>query len=90
MASQGKGQVAVLTKKGNCVVQGKTWKTDRISLLFGSIKCFPLSFNTFKTLQVAPWWSWYHKLPIKKLKKIVFKGQGAPWEVKGHKGASWW
>jgi hypothetical protein len=24
MASQGKGQVAVLTKKGNCVVQGKT------------------------------------------------------------------
>jgi hypothetical protein len=48
---------------------------DRISLLLGSIKCFPISFKTFKTLQVAPWWSWYHKLPI----KIFFKGQGAPW-----------
>jgi hypothetical protein len=21
---------------------------------------------------------------------IFFKGQGAPWEVKGHKGAPWW
>jgi hypothetical protein len=34
-----------------CVVQGKT---DRISLLSGSIKCFPITFNTFKTLKVAP------------------------------------
>jgi hypothetical protein len=23
---------------------------DRISLLLGSIKCFPINFNTFKTL----------------------------------------
>jgi hypothetical protein len=43
-ASQGKGQGAVLAK---AVVQGKT---DRNSLLLGSIKCLPLSFNTFKTL----------------------------------------
>jgi hypothetical protein len=40
---------------------------------------------------VASWWSWYHKLPIKKCKKkivlFLFKGQGTPSEVKGHKGA---
>jgi hypothetical protein len=30
-------------KKAICIVQGKTWK---ISLLLGSIKCFPISFNT--------------------------------------------
>jgi hypothetical protein len=34
-------------KRAICVVQGKT---DRFSLHLGSIKCFPLSFNTFKTL----------------------------------------
>jgi hypothetical protein len=33
-------------KRALCIVQGKT---DRISLLLGSIKCCPLSFNTFKT-----------------------------------------
>jgi hypothetical protein len=33
-------------KRAICIVQGKT---DRI-LFFGSIKCFPLSFNTFETL----------------------------------------
>jgi hypothetical protein len=33
-------------KRAICVVQGKI---DRISLLLGSIKCFPISFNTFKT-----------------------------------------
>jgi hypothetical protein len=39
-------------KRATCIVQGKTWKIDRISLLLGSIKCFPISFifNTFKTL----------------------------------------
>jgi hypothetical protein len=37
-------------KRAICVVQGKTRKIDRISLLLGSIKCFPISFNTFKTL----------------------------------------
>jgi hypothetical protein len=37
-------------KRAICVIQGKTWKTNRISLLLGSIICFPLSFNTFKTL----------------------------------------
>jgi hypothetical protein len=50
-ATQGKGQGAVLAKRAICAVQGKT---DRISLLLGSIKCFPLRFNIFKTLQVAP------------------------------------
>jgi hypothetical protein len=30
-------------KRAICVVQGKT---DRISLLLGSIKCFPISFNS--------------------------------------------
>jgi hypothetical protein len=34
-------------KKAICIVQGKM---DRISLLLGSIKCFPLSIDTFKTL----------------------------------------
>jgi hypothetical protein len=28
-------------KRAICVVQGKMWKIDRISLLLGSIKCFP-------------------------------------------------
>jgi hypothetical protein len=37
-------------KRVICIVQGKTWKMYRISLLLGSIKCFPISFNTFKTL----------------------------------------
>jgi hypothetical protein len=37
-------------KRAICVVQWKTWNMDRISLLLGSIKCFPISFNTFKTL----------------------------------------
>jgi hypothetical protein len=31
-------------KKAICIVQGKT---DRISLILGSIKCFPTSFITF-------------------------------------------
>jgi hypothetical protein len=31
----------------------KLEKWDRISLLLGSIKCFPLSFNTFKTLSLG-------------------------------------
>jgi hypothetical protein len=37
-------------KRAICIVLGKTRKTDRISLFLGSIKYFPLSFNTFKTL----------------------------------------
>jgi hypothetical protein len=37
-------------KRAICVVQGNTWKKDRILLLLGSIKCFPTSFSTFKTL----------------------------------------
>jgi hypothetical protein len=54
-ASQGKGQGAFLAKKGQFAsYKEKLEKRDRISLLFGSIKCFPLSFNTFKTLQVTP------------------------------------
>jgi hypothetical protein len=58
-----------------CVVQGKT---DRISLLLGSIKCFPISFNTFKTLDGSLMELVYQ------LKKKNFKGQVTPWEVKGH------
>jgi hypothetical protein len=50
-APQGKGQGAVLAKNG----QFASYKEkETISLLLGSIKCFPFSFNTFKTLQVAP------------------------------------
>jgi hypothetical protein len=50
-ASLGKGQGAVLAKKGNLRCTRKNFeKMDRISLLLGSIKCFPISFNTFKTL----------------------------------------
>jgi hypothetical protein len=29
-------------------------------------------------------------MEIKNLKNFFFKGQGAPWELKGHKGAPWW
>jgi hypothetical protein len=48
---KGKGQGAVLAKKGQFAsYKVKLEKTDRISLLLGSIKCFPISFNTFKTL----------------------------------------
>jgi uncharacterized membrane protein (UPF0136 family) len=54
------------------VIQGKTWKTDRISLLLGSIKCFPLSFNTFKTLLRAG-----HPLGSK-------RAQGCPLVAEGH------
>jgi hypothetical protein len=67
-ASQGKGQGAVLAKKGNLHCTRKNLKNGQNFIPFtclGSIKCFPLSFNTYKTLQVAPRWSWYHKLPIK-------------------------
>jgi hypothetical protein len=49
---QGKGQGAVLAKKG----QFASYKEKhRISLL-GSVKCFPISFRLSKL------WSWYHKL----------------------------
>jgi hypothetical protein len=34
-------------KRAICIVKGKT---DIISLLLWSIKCLPISFNTFKTL----------------------------------------
>jgi hypothetical protein len=37
-------------KRAICVVQEKTQNNWQISLLLGSIKCFPISFNTFKTL----------------------------------------
>jgi hypothetical protein len=37
-------------KRAICVVLENLEKRDRISLLLGSIKCFPLSFDTFKTL----------------------------------------
>jgi hypothetical protein len=47
--SQGKGQGAVLTKKGQ-FVRYKEKLEKQISLLLGSIKCFPISFNTFMTL----------------------------------------
>jgi hypothetical protein len=36
-----------LAKKGNLRI---TRKNGQISLLLGSIKCFPISLNTFKTL----------------------------------------
>jgi hypothetical protein len=35
-------------KRAICVVQGKTSKIDRISLLLWSIKCFPISFSPSK------------------------------------------
>jgi hypothetical protein len=61
----------------------KNLKNYRISLLLGSIKCFPISFSTFKTLQVAPWWSWYHKLPIKN-NFFYFPAQGCPLVAEEH------
>jgi hypothetical protein len=42
-----KGREQFWPKKGN-LRRTKTWKIDRISLLLGSIKFFPTSFNTFK------------------------------------------
>jgi hypothetical protein len=42
-----KGRERFWQKRAICVVQGKT---DRISLLLGSIKCFSISFKIFKTL----------------------------------------
>jgi hypothetical protein len=42
-----KGREQFWPKRAICVVQGKTWITDRISLILGSIKCFPISFDTF-------------------------------------------
>jgi hypothetical protein len=51
-ASQGKGQGAVLAKKG----QYDSYKKKLEKWTEWSIKFFPLTFpfNTFKTLQVAP------------------------------------
>jgi hypothetical protein len=37
-------------KRAICIVQGKTGIMDRISLILGSMKCFPISFDTFKML----------------------------------------
>jgi hypothetical protein len=51
-ASEGKAS-SFGQKRAICIVQGKILKmrkSDRISLLLGSIKCFSISFNTFKTL----------------------------------------
>jgi hypothetical protein len=54
--SKGQGYRGFLRKRAGCnfdqiraicVIQGKR---DRISLLLLAIKCFPISFNTFKTL----------------------------------------
>jgi hypothetical protein len=36
-------------EKGNLRRTRKNLKNVQISLLIGSIKCFPISFNTFKT-----------------------------------------
>jgi hypothetical protein len=44
-ASYGKGQGAVFDqKRAICVVQGKPWKTDRISTPFWVNKMFSLKF----------------------------------------------
>jgi hypothetical protein len=51
-----KGQWAVLAKKG----QFALYKGQNFTPFRGA-NCFPLSFKTFKTLYLAPWWSWYHK-----------------------------
>jgi hypothetical protein len=41
-------------KRAICIVQGKTWKMDRISLLLGSIKSFPLGSKRCGTLLKMP------------------------------------
>jgi hypothetical protein len=68
---------------------------DRISLLLGSIRCFPISINTFNfrwlLMELVSFMSF--KITNKNLKKTRFclkKGQGTPWEVKAHMGAPWW
>jgi hypothetical protein len=45
-----KGREQFWPKKGNLylTLQGKIRKTDRISILLGSIKCFSISLNTLK------------------------------------------
>jgi hypothetical protein len=50
-----------------CVVQGKTWKTDRISLLLGSIKCFPISFKDLVTPNISACRKIHNTLLIKAL-----------------------
>jgi hypothetical protein len=63
-------------KRAICVVQGKTWRRTRKNLKHG---------QNFTTSRVNKMFSHVlthlitNKLPI-----ILFKGLGAPWEVKGH------
>jgi hypothetical protein len=45
-----KGKEQFWPKKGNLCRTKKNLKNGQISLLLGSIKCFPISFSTFKTL----------------------------------------
>jgi hypothetical protein len=45
-----KGREQFWPKKGNLRRTRKNVKNGQNSLLLGSIKCFPISFNTFKTL----------------------------------------
>jgi hypothetical protein len=71
-------------KRAICIVQGKT---DRISLLFGSIKCFPFSYNT-RHFRLLPDGAGIINYQFKTFKKR--KRAGRPWKVKGHKGAPWW
>jgi hypothetical protein len=47
-ASYGKGQGAVLAKKGQFVSYKE--KLEKWTEFHNSIKCFPICFNTFKTL----------------------------------------
>jgi hypothetical protein len=45
-----KGREQFWPKKGQFVSYKEKLEKWSISLLLGSIKCFPISFNTFKTL----------------------------------------
>jgi hypothetical protein len=51
-----KGREQFWPKKGNLHRTRKNLKNGQnfTTLALGSIKCFPISFNTFKTLLVAP------------------------------------
>jgi hypothetical protein len=76
-----KGREQSWLKKGNLRRTRKNLKNGQNFTPFWVNKMFSsISFNTFKR----------HFRWLPDGASIFFKEQGAPWEVKGHKGAPWW
>jgi hypothetical protein len=80
----------VISRAGSSFVQKKGQFAS-----YKENKCFPISFNTFlKDTLGGTLMELVSQITNKNIFfNVFFKGQGAPWEVKGHKGApwhSWW